>query len=87
MGVDDMVNKGKEFLEQHKDKIDQALRSDKAEEASDKVIDAAAEFVKKITPDSADAKVDDVREKVDGAIGTDKGDAAPKPTDGPAGSA
>lgn len=74
MGVDDMVNKSKEFLEQNKDKIEQALRSDKAEEISDKVLRAATEFVKKITPDSADAKIDEVRGKVDGALGKNKPD-------------
>ncbi|MCR2802228.1 Rv0909 family putative TA system antitoxin [Microbacterium sp. zg-Y818] len=69
MGIDDVVNKSKEFLEQNKEKIEQALRSDKAEHVSDSVINAAAEFVKKITPESAHAKVDSVREKVDGAVG------------------
>jgi len=69
MGIDDVVNKSKQFLEQNKDKIEQALHSDKAEQVSDSVINAAAEFVKKITPESAHAKVDSVREKVDGAVG------------------
>ncbi|WP_306816760.1 MULTISPECIES: hypothetical protein [Microbacterium] len=87
MGIDDVVNKSKQFLEQNKEKIEQALHSDKAEQVSDNVINAAAEFVKKITPDSADAKVDDVRDKVDGAVGNDgsaqaqagdQRDAAPK---------
>ena len=35
MGIDDIVNQGKEFLEQNKDKISEALSSDKAEEVSD----------------------------------------------------
>lgn len=87
MGIDDVVNKSKQFLEQNKEKIEKALHSDKAEQVSDNVINAAAEFVKKITPDSADAKVDDVRDKVDGAVGNDgsaqaqagdQRDAAPK---------
>lgn len=77
MGIDDVVNKSKQFLEENKEKIEHALRSDKAEEVSDKVIGAAAEFVKKITPDSADAKVDDVRDKVDGAVGNDSAATTP----------
>jgi len=70
MGLDDIVNQGKQFLEQNKDKIDEVIHSDKAEEVSDNVLDAAADFVKKVAPDQFDAKVDEVRDQVDGAIGT-----------------
>ena len=80
MGIDDVVNKSKQFLEQDKEKIEQALHSDKAEHVSDSVINAAAEFIKKITPDSADAKIDDAREKVDGAVGNDSASSAPGAT-------
>lgn len=69
MGIDDLVNKGKEFLEQNKDKIGDALHSEQAEQISDQGLDAAAEFVKKIAPDSVDAKVDEVRGTIDGQIG------------------
>ncbi len=80
MGIDDVVNKSKQFLEQNKEKIEQALHSDKAEHVSDSVINAAADFIKKITPDSSDAKVDEVREKVDGAVGNDSASSAPGAT-------
>ena len=66
-----MVNKGKQFLEQHKEEIDRNLKSDKAEDVSDKVLDAASEFVKKVAPDSVDAKVDEVRDNVDRRIGNE----------------
>nr|WP_315266192.1 Rv0909 family putative TA system antitoxin [Microbacterium lemovicicum] len=69
MGIEDLVNQGKQFLDQNKDKIDGALKSDKAEEVSDKVLDAAAEFVKKVAPDSVDEKVDGVRDSIDKSIG------------------
>ena len=71
MGIDDIVNQGKEFLEQNKDKIDDVLHSDQAEGVSDKVLDAAAEFVKKIAPDSVDGQVDAVRDNIDKSIGTE----------------
>ncbi len=71
MGIDDVVNKGKQFLEQHKEEIDRNLKSDKAEDVSDKVLDAASEFVKKVAPDSVDAKVDEVRDNVDRRIGNE----------------
>ena len=60
MGIDDLVNQGKQFLDDNKDKIEEALRSDQAEQASDGVLDAAADFVKKVAPDSIDEKVDDI---------------------------
>jgi hypothetical protein len=69
MGIDDIVNQGKKFLDENKDKIQESLKSEQAEGASDKALDAAAEFVKKIAPDAVDQHVDGVRGKIDGAIG------------------
>ena len=71
MGIDDIVNQGKEFLDQNKDKIADVIKSDQAEDVSDNVLDAAADFVKKIAPDSVDAQVDGVRDKIDKAIGNE----------------
>lgn len=72
MAIDDLVNQGKKFLDQNKDKIGEALKSDQAEQVSDTVLDAAADFVKKVAPDSIDQKVDGVRDTLDGAIGNEK---------------
>ncbi|HEX5859056.1 MAG TPA: hypothetical protein VFY91_13210 [Microbacterium sp.] len=69
MAIDDLVNKGKEYLEQNKDKIDAALKSEQAEGISDSALDAGAEFIKKLAPDEHDAKVDDVRDNIDKSIG------------------
>jgi hypothetical protein len=71
MGIDDLVNQGKEFLDQNKDKIDDALKSEQAEGISDGALDAAADFVKKIAPDSVDAHVDGVRDSVDKSVGNE----------------
>jgi hypothetical protein len=71
MGIDDLVNQGKEFLEQNKDKIDDAIKSDQAEDVSDNVLDAAADFVKKVAPDSVDQHVDGVRDSIDKSIGNE----------------
>jgi len=71
MGIDDIVNKGKEFLEENKEKIDDLIHSDKAEGVSDNVLDSAADFAKKVAPDSADAKIDELRDKADGAVGNE----------------
>ncbi|MCR2763234.1 Rv0909 family putative TA system antitoxin [Microbacterium sp. zg.B48] len=72
MGIDDVVNQGKKFLEGNKDKIEAALKSDKSEEISDNALNAAAGFVKKVAPDSVDTHVDSVREKVDKPVGNDR---------------
>lgn len=69
MGIDDLVNQGKEFLDQNKDQIGDALKSEQAEGVSDSVLDAAADFVKKIAPDSVDPHVDGVRDHLDKAVG------------------
>ena len=71
MGIDDLVNQGKEFLEQNKDKIDDAIKSDQAEDVSDNVLDAAADFVKKVAPDSVDQHVDGVRDSIDKSVGNE----------------
>lgn len=71
MGIEDLVNKGKEFLDQNKDKIQEVLKSGQAEDISDTVLDAGAEFVKKLTPDEHDAKIDDVRAAVDKSVGNE----------------
>lgn len=69
MGIDDLVNQGKEFPEQNRDKIDDAITSEQAEGVSDNVLDAAADFVKKVAPDSVDQHVDGVRDSIDKSIG------------------
>jgi hypothetical protein len=71
MGIEDIVNQGKDFLEQNKDKIDDVIKSDHAEGVSDSALDAAAEFVKKVAPDSVDQHVDGVRENIDKAVGNE----------------
>ena len=39
MGIDETVNKGKDLYEQNKDKIAEAVKSEQAEDISDKVLD------------------------------------------------
>jgi hypothetical protein len=71
MGIDDLVNQGKDFLDKNKDKIGDALTSEQAEGVSDKALDAAADFVKKVAPDSIDKHVDGVRDNIDKAVGNE----------------
>ena len=69
MGIEDLVNQGKDFLEQNKDKIGEALKSEQAEGVSDGALDAAADFVKKVAPDEHDATIGGVRDNIDKSIG------------------
>ena len=74
MGIQDQfgdaINKGKEFLENNKDKIDDALHSEQAETISDKVLDGASDLAKKVAPGASD-KIDEVRDNVDKHIGNE----------------
>jgi len=71
MGIDDLVNQGKELFEQNKDKIGDLLKSEQVEGISDKVLDGAADFAKKLAPDQFDGTIDDVRKNIDGAVGSE----------------
>lgn len=70
MGIDDIVNQGKKFLDDNRDKIEEALKSDQAEKVSDSALDAAAEFAKKVAPAQAE-KIDSTRDDIDGRIGNE----------------
>ncbi len=71
MGIDDLIGQGKDFLEQNKDKIGEALGSEQAEGVSDNALDAAADFVKKVAPAEHHDTVDGVRDNIDKSIGNE----------------
>ena len=70
MGLDDMVNKGKDLYAQNKDKVDEAVHSQQAEDISDKVLDGVAEFAKKLAP-GASEKIDEIRDAADQSLGNE----------------
>lgn len=70
MGLDDIVNKGKDLYEQNKDKVDEAVHSEQAEGISDKVLDGVADFAKKLAP-GASEKIDDIRNAADESLGNE----------------
>ena len=69
--LDDLTKKAQDFVEENKDKINEALNSEQAEDISDKVLDGVAEAAKKVTPDEHDAKIDEVRDNMDKKIGNE----------------
>jgi hypothetical protein len=68
-GFDDITKKAQEFL--NDDKVKEALKSEKAEEISDKVLDGVADTVKKVTGGKFDEQVEGARKSADKAVGTD----------------
>lgn len=70
MGIDDIVGKGKDLYEQNKDKIAEAVKSEQAEDISDKVLDGVADFAKKVAP-GASEKIDEIRDNADKSIGNE----------------
>ncbi|HWV48523.1 MAG TPA: hypothetical protein VN035_03620 [Microbacterium sp.] len=68
--INDAVGKGKDLYEEHKDKIADAVKSEQAEDISDKVLDGVADFAKKIAPGAAD-KIDEIRDGADKAVGNE----------------
>jgi len=70
MGIEETIGKGKDLYEQNKDKIAEAVKSEQAEDISDKVLDGVADFAKKIAPGAAD-KIDEIRDSADKAIGNE----------------
>ncbi|WP_404431242.1 hypothetical protein LG299_13880 [Microbacterium lacus] len=71
MGIDDMMNKGKELFEGAKDKVTDAFGADNVETHSDTALDGVSNFAKSVLPDEHDAKIDEVRGHIDGAIGNE----------------
>jgi hypothetical protein len=66
-GLDDITNKAKEFLES--DSVKKALKSEQAEDISDKLLDGVADAAKKVTGGKFDEQIEGARKKADGAVG------------------
>ncbi|WP_235933923.1 antitoxin [Paramicrobacterium chengjingii] len=67
MGLDDITNKAKEFLNDNK--VKEALNSEQAEGISDKLLDGVADAANKVTGGKFDSKIDDARNAADEKIG------------------
>ncbi|MWC00174.1 Rv0909 family putative TA system antitoxin [Agromyces seonyuensis] len=70
-GFDDLAKKAGDLINDNKDKIQDALKSEQAEGISDQVLGAVGDAVKKITPDEHDGKIDDVRANIDKSVGNE----------------
>lgn len=78
MAAEDLTKKAEElakqagdFISEHSDKVQEALKSEQAEGISDKLLGGAADLANKVTGGKFAEQVDDVRENLDKRIGTD----------------
>ncbi|MCS5718187.1 Rv0909 family putative TA system antitoxin [Herbiconiux sp. CPCC 205763] len=69
MGLDDITKKAQEFLADNK--VQEALKSEQAEDISDKVLDGVSDTVKKVTGGKFDEQVEGARAAADKAVGTE----------------
>ncbi|BDZ49073.1 hypothetical protein GCM10025867_13140 [Frondihabitans sucicola] len=69
-GLDDVTKKAQDFLNDNK--VKDALKSDKAEEVSDNILNAVAGAADKITGGKFHEKIEDAREAADKKIGSDE---------------
>ena len=68
-GFDDITKKAQAFLKDGK--VQDALKSEKAEGVSDKVLDGVADAVKKATGGKHDDKIDGARSTADKHLGNE----------------
>lgn len=69
VGLEDITKKAQEFLGDNK--VQEALKSEKAEDLSDKLLDGVAGAVNKVTGEKFDEQVEGARAAADKAIGTE----------------
>ncbi|QAY72829.1 antitoxin [Agromyces protaetiae] len=70
-GLDDITKKAQDFIEENKDKVEEVLKSEQAEDISDKIIGSVADAANKVTGGKFADQIDDVRENIDKSIGTE----------------
>ncbi|MFF2051612.1 antitoxin [Leifsonia sp. NPDC058194] len=68
-GLDDITNKAKEFLDN--DNVKNALKSEQAEDISDKLLDGVADAASKVTGGKFDDQIKGARDAADKAVGTE----------------
>lgn len=69
MALDDITKKAQEFLNDNK--VQDALKSEQAEDISDKVLDGVAGVADKVTGGKFSEQIDDARENIDKKIGNE----------------
>jgi len=68
---DELAKKAGDFIEDNKEQIDAALKSEQAEDISDKVLDGVAGVADKVTGGKFGDQIAGLRDAADGAIGNE----------------
>jgi hypothetical protein len=71
VGIEDLTGKAEQLIGENKDKIEGALKSEKAEEVSDKVLDGVAGFANKVTGGKFEEQIEGARKAADDKIGNE----------------
>jgi hypothetical protein len=66
---DDLAKKASDFIGDNKEQIDAALKSEQAEDISDKILDGAEDAANKVTGGKFEGQIKGARDAADGAIG------------------
>ncbi|ARJ04592.1 antitoxin protein [Cnuibacter physcomitrellae] len=69
MGIDDMTRKAQQFLGD--EKVQNALKSEKAEDVSDRILDGVAGAVNRVTGEKHTDKVEKARAEADKRVGNE----------------
>lgn len=69
--LDDLTKKAQDFIGENKDKIDEVLHSEQAEDISDKILGGVAGAADKLTGGQHSDKIEAVRENIDKAVGNE----------------
>lgn len=69
--LDDLTKKAQDFIGENKEKIDEVLYSEQAEDISDKILDGVAGAANKVTGGEHSDKIDAVRENIDKVVGNE----------------
>lgn len=71
MAIEDMAKQAGDFLKNNSDKVQDALKSEQAEDISDKVLDGAADLANKVTGGKFADQVQSARDTADKHIGNE----------------
>lgn len=69
MGIEDLVGKAQAFLSDNR--VTDALKSEQAEDISDKLLDGVADVANTVTGGKFEGQVDAARDAADRAVGTE----------------
>ncbi|MFT2815234.1 Rv0909 family putative TA system antitoxin [Leifsonia sp. A12D58] len=69
MGLDDVTKKAQDLLNDNK--VKDALKSEKAEDVSDKLLDSVAGAANKVTGGKFEEQINEAKDKADKAVGNE----------------